>query len=46
MNSIGKPERATQQRMVDFFRDELGYHFLGDWSERAGSKGANNRLGP
>jgi type I restriction enzyme R subunit len=32
---IGKPERATQDRVIDLFRDELGYRVLGDWSERA-----------
>jgi len=37
MSSISKPERATQQRVVDLFRDELGYRYLGDWSERAGN---------
>jgi len=37
MSSISNPERATQQRVVALFRDELGYRFLGDWSERSGN---------
>ena len=34
MNSIGKPERATQNRIIALFCDELGYRYLGDWTDR------------
>ena len=34
MTFIGQPERATQNRVIGLFRAELGYHYLGDWSER------------
>lgn len=34
MNAIGKPERATQRRVIELFRDELGYRYLGDWTDR------------
>lgn len=37
MSAIGKPERATQDRVIALFREELGYVFLGDWSERTNS---------
>lgn len=31
---IGKPERATQNRIVELFKNELGYRYLGNWEER------------
>ncbi len=34
MNTIGKPERYTQQRVIRLFCDELGYRYLGDWTDR------------
>ncbi len=34
MNSISKPERATQRRLIKHFQDDLGYRYLGDWSRR------------
>lgn len=37
MNDIGAPERVTQRRIVALFRDQLGYAYLGDWSERPGN---------
>lgn len=35
MSTIGKPERVTQARVIALLRDELGYRFLGDWTDRA-----------
>jgi len=37
MSSIGQSERATQNRVIALFRDELGYSYLDDWSERSNS---------
>ena len=38
MDDISKPERATQQRVIALFRDELGYDYLGDWTDRANNR--------
>ncbi len=35
--TVGQPERATQNRIIALFRDELGYRYLGDWTDRAGN---------
>jgi type I restriction enzyme R subunit len=37
MNTVGQPERATQNRVLALFRDELGYRCLGDWVDRSGN---------
>jgi type I restriction enzyme, R subunit len=34
MSNIGQPERVTQNRVIDLFRDELGYDYLGNWHDR------------
>jgi len=37
MSEIGKPERATQNRVIKLFREELGYTYLGNRAERSNS---------
>ncbi len=37
MTPIGNPEIFTQQRVIRLFRDELGYRYLGDWTDRGNS---------
>ena len=35
MTPVGDPERVTQSRVVQLFRSELGYRYLGDRSDNA-----------
>ena len=37
MSNIGQTERATQNRIVALFCDELKYRTLGDWTDRDNS---------
>jgi len=41
MDTIGKPERVTQNRIVQLFDDELGYDYLGDWQYRTDNSNIN-----
>jgi len=45
MNAIvGQPERASQNRVVKLFRDELVYRYLGDWTDREGNSNIDEAL--
>jgi type I restriction enzyme R subunit len=44
MNQVGKSERATQNRVLALFRDELGYRLLGDLSEKSDNSNINEEL--
>ncbi|MFC1848388.1 type I restriction endonuclease subunit R [Chloroflexota bacterium] len=44
MSDIGKPERVTQDRVIALFRDELGYRYLGDWTDRYGNSNIEVKL--
>ena len=44
MSAIGQPERATQNRVIALFRDELGYRYLGDWTDRDGNSNIEEGL--
>jgi len=41
---VGKPERATQNRVIDLFHEELGYRYLGDWTDRASNSNIEEGL--
>ncbi len=38
MSNVGQRERATQNRIVQFFQTDLGYRYLGNWQDRANNK--------
>ena len=42
--NIGQPERATQNRVIALFRDELHYRYLGDWQHRDGNSNIEEKL--
>ena len=37
MSPIPPSERQTQNRVIDLFRKELGYRYLGNWMDRPGN---------
>ena len=44
MSVIGQLERATQNRIIALFRDELRYRYLGDWTDRQGNSNIEEGL--
>ena len=44
MSAVGSPERATQNRVIALFRDELGYQYLGDWTDREGNSNIEKEI--
>lgn len=44
MSQVGQSERATQNRVIALFRDELGYRYLGNWKDRTGNSNIEEAL--
>lgn len=44
MSPVAEPERLTQNRVVALFRDELGYRYLGDLTDRDANSNAEEGL--
>lgn len=44
MSNVGQIERATQNRIVKLFVDELGYTYLGNWEERTSNSNLEEGL--
>jgi type I restriction enzyme R subunit len=44
MSTVGQRERLTQQRIVNLFRDVLGYRYLGNWEERPDNRNIEESL--
>lgn len=43
-HDIAKPESATQARVLQLFQQDLGYDYLGDWSDRPGNNNIETDL--
>ena len=37
ISTVGQRERRTQEKVVRYFRDQLGYRYLGNWQDCAGN---------
>jgi len=44
MTTVGQPERSTQDRVIALFRDDLGYRYLGNWTDREGNSNIEDDL--
>jgi type I restriction enzyme R subunit len=44
MSNVGQIERRTQERVVELFRDRLGYQDLGSWERREGNSNVEVQL--
>lgn len=44
MSTVGQVEKKTQARIVELFRDQLGYAYLGNWLERKGNRNIEEDL--
>ena len=38
MSSVGQREKRTQKRVVKLFCEQLGYDYLGDWTDRESNR--------
>ncbi|MEK7768952.1 MAG: Fic family protein [Pseudomonadota bacterium] len=44
MSTVGQREKRTQKRVVTLFREQLGYDYLGDWTDREGNANIDRAL--
>jgi len=44
MSTVGQIEKKTQRRVVTLFREQLGYDYLGDWTDREGNRNIEEAL--
>ena len=44
MSAVGELEARTQRRVIEYFRDQLGYRYLGNWHERPNNRNIEEDL--
>ena len=44
MTTVGQRERATQDRVIALFQEQLGYTYLGNWEDEERSRPVENEL--
>ncbi len=44
MTDVGQKEKLTQQRVIKLFTQELGYRYLGDWTDRANNRNIEEEI--
>ena len=44
MSNVGQPERKAQNRVIELFRESLGYEYLGNWGYRDGNSNVEVEL--
>ena len=44
MSTVGQREILTQRRVIAFFRDALGYAYLGHWKDRPNNRNIEENL--
>ncbi len=44
MSTVGQRERVTQNRVVKLFREQLGYRYLGNWTDRPNNSNIEEAL--
>jgi type I restriction enzyme, R subunit len=44
MSKVGQIERATQNRIVKLFQEQLGFEYLGNWEDREGNSNIEESL--
>jgi len=44
MSKVGQKEILTQRHVIRFFKDTLGYRYLGDWKDREGNSSVEEEM--
>lgn len=44
MRTVGQPEKQTQENVIEFFKQELGYEYLGNWQHRPNNSNIEKKL--